>query len=91
MNLTMQIGFKLYSADINITITGFTYLGINNRGGSSIDLMRGDPDEPASAVYIIDSGEAFSWPLQGSQYDRIELTSNGNSYSIITDGVITPL
>jgi len=91
MNLTMQIGFKLYSDSINVTITGFTYLGINNRGESNIDLMRGDPDEPATAVYIIDTGQAFSWPLQGSQYDRIELASNGNDYSIITDGVITPL
>ena len=88
MSLTIQIGFKLYSDNINITISGFTYLGINNRGASSIEL-RNDPNNPSTALYYIDTGQAFSWPFQGTQYDSVELTSNGNDYSIITDGVIT--
>ena len=89
MNLTMQIAYRPYSDNIDITITGFSYLGINNRGAGTIELRRGDPAEPVTAVYFVDTGQAFSWPFLGSEYDTVKLTSNGNNYSIITDGVIS--
>lgn len=85
MSMINEIGYRLYSSSSNITIEGFSFLAINNRGGTSIELRRNDPEQ----VYYIDTGQAFSFPFLGSKFDMVQIVTNGNNYSIITDGTIT--
>lgn len=86
--ITLQIAYRLYSNNVAIMITGFSFLAIKNRGAGNIAMTRGDVVEPVTAIYYVGAGEPFSWPYLGSAFDKVNVSA-GNAYSIITDGVVT--
>jgi hypothetical protein len=88
-NLLQQISYRVYSDSADKVITGFTYLGIINRGSGDITFYRDHPNVGGNDYYIVETGQAFSFPFQESEYDNCTILAGGNDYSIITDGVIT--
>jgi len=85
-----QVGYRFYTNNIDKAVPSFTFFTIKNNGGSTINLKRiastGAGD--VFSFFEVKSGESFSFPYITSVYDGVFVESNGNLYSILTDGTI---
>lgn len=86
------ISYKLRTDTADIQIQQFSYLAIKNQGTGAdiVTLARGDVGASPNEYWELKAGEPFSFPLQGTPYDVVQITG-GIEYSIMTDGLISAL
>lgn len=84
--ITPEIGYRFYTNNIDKAVPSFSFFTIKNNGGATINLKRVDGD--VFSYFEVKSGESFAFPFLGSPYDGVFVESNGNLYSILTDGRI---
>lgn len=88
MGFQNYISYKFYTNNIDIKVEQFTYLAIKNQDSLQAITMGRDDD---GGTWPLQPLEPFSYPLQGAAYDIVTFATGGAQYSIMTDGVITPL
>jgi hypothetical protein len=88
MGFQNYISYKFYTDNIDIKVEQFTYLAIKNQDSLQAINMGRDDD---GGYWPLQPLETFSYPLQGAAYDIVTFDVKGAEYSIMTDGVITPL